>query len=126
MSRAFDGVHELALVFGARPCYALRDDLPLFRDESLQAFFVLVVDVFFLGGAESARTLLARELVVFVPSRPSLCSFFQCVILLFQLTATASDGATPGHPMMYILHYSDRELLPTPISARPFPAISMH
>ena len=89
MACAFNGVHELALVFGARSCDALWDDLPLFGDESLQSFFVLVVDVLFLRGAKPARTLLARDLVVSVPPWSSLRSFFQCTILLFQLTIPA-------------------------------------
>jgi hypothetical protein len=69
-------VNKLALVLGTGTGDALRNDLALFRDESLEALFVFVVDVLLLGRAEPARALFARDLIVTITPWSALCSFF--------------------------------------------------
>jgi hypothetical protein len=72
VTRALQRMYQLALVFGARSGDTLGNNLPLFSDEALQPLLVLVVDVLLFGSAEPARTLLAWDLVVPIPSWSSL------------------------------------------------------
>ena len=72
MTCSFDCLHELPLVFGARPGDPLRNDPSLFGDKPLKAFFVFVVDVDIFRVAEAARPFLAWRLV-FIASCSSWC-----------------------------------------------------
>src|SRR5262245_10506455 len=60
-ARPLDGAHDLALVLGAGPRDAPREDLRALRDEPLQEPHVLVVDEVQLLFAELAEFLLAEE-----------------------------------------------------------------
>jgi hypothetical protein len=70
-------MYQLALVLGTGSSDTLGNDLPLLSDAPLKPFFVFVIDVVLFGGTKPARALLARDLVVSVPPRSSLCSLFQ-------------------------------------------------
>ena len=72
MSRALNGLDELALMLGTCPGDSFGDDLSLLGNEALQSLLVLVVDVYFLGVAEPAGPFLPRHLVLFVASGSSL------------------------------------------------------
>ena len=62
MPGPLDRLHQDALVAGAGARDPLRDDPALLRDEPLQPFVVLVVDIHFFAFAEPADTLLAHLL----------------------------------------------------------------
>jgi len=54
MPCSLDRLHQLALVFGARTGNTLGNYFPLLGDETVQFFFVLVIDVDFFRVAETA------------------------------------------------------------------------
>jgi hypothetical protein len=59
MARAFDSLHQLPLMLGARAGNPAGNDAPLFCDEALELLFILVVDIDFFVIAEAARTAFA-------------------------------------------------------------------
>ena len=54
MSRSLDRPYQLALVFGARACNPLGDDLSLLCNKAKKFLFIPVVDVDFFGVAKTA------------------------------------------------------------------------
>jgi len=68
MACAFDGGYQLPLMFGAGSRDTLGDYFSLLGDKSLEAFFVLVVNVHLLGIAETTGPFFPGGLSFFVPS----------------------------------------------------------
>lgn len=55
MARPLNRTYQLPLMFCARSGDSLGNDLTLFRNETVQFLFILVVDVDFFSIAETAR-----------------------------------------------------------------------
>lgn len=71
MAGPLDGDNKHALVFRTGPRNTLRDDASLLRNEPLELFLVLVIDIEFFIVAESARALFTL-LAVLLPLIGSL------------------------------------------------------
>jgi hypothetical protein len=62
MARPLNRPYELPLMFCARSGDSLGNDLALFRNETVQFLFILIVDVDFFSIAETASTFFSYRI----------------------------------------------------------------